>query len=504
MAIVRAVKSGNWSDTTVWNTGALPTSADDVYSNTFTVTIDVSPTVLSIRNGSATGVTLGGGFVLSNGTTITASNGFVYGAGNSGTLLSSTLSAGQSCSIVGSVSYSSTPAPGSVVSHSGAGTINLTGNVSGCVGGNNAIAVANSGSGVVNVTGFITAGNSGSTAVLNSGAGTINLTGSSVGGLQSANSASAVGNSGAGLVNIIGDCQGGTGANVSNSAVFLSSSGTLVINGSCIASANAPAVSVTTITGVAILSGPFITSSNGVNPVYALRWFWQNTTPPATYYQIRSANLAVIRPLYTADSVGGNPAVSNVRSGTVYGPNNELTGTCAVPPAGSVALGVPVDATTGTAALTAANIRDAVGLASANLDTQLAAKPTAAQVRSEMDSNSTKLANLDSTVSSRLAASSYTAPPTAGDIASAVWAASTRTLTTTIANATDIASAVWSAVTRTITGGTVDTLTTSPDVPTAEEIAAEVRTELTPELERVSNTATTQEVADIVEGSLQS
>lgn len=40
MAAVRAVKSGNWSDPTVWNTGTVPTSGDTVYTNTFTVTID--------------------------------------------------------------------------------------------------------------------------------------------------------------------------------------------------------------------------------------------------------------------------------------------------------------------------------------------------------------------------------------------------------------------------------------------------------------------------------
>ena len=40
MAFVRAVKSGNWSDPTVWHTNALPTSGDTVYSNNFTVTID--------------------------------------------------------------------------------------------------------------------------------------------------------------------------------------------------------------------------------------------------------------------------------------------------------------------------------------------------------------------------------------------------------------------------------------------------------------------------------
>ena len=38
--------------------------------------------------------------------------------------------------------------------------------------------------------------------------------------------------------------------------------------------------------------------------------------------------------------------------------------------------------------------------------------PTVAAIRTEMDTNSTKLANLDATVSSRLASSAYTAPPT--------------------------------------------------------------------------------------------
>jgi hypothetical protein len=48
------------------------------------------------------------------------------------------------------------------------------------------------------------------------------------------------------------------------------------------------------------------------------------------------------------------------------------------------------------------------------LASSYAAAPSAAAVRAEMDSNSTKLANLDATVSSRLAAASYTAPNNAG------------------------------------------------------------------------------------------
>jgi hypothetical protein len=360
-------------------------------------------------------------------------------------------------------------------------------------------------------------------------------------------------------------------------ALLNASTGSINQTGSLTPGASAAAVGPGSTTQVTILSGPFLTIASGINPVNAIRWFWANSNVTPTYYQIRTANLATIRPLYTADSVGGNPAVGNVRSGTVYGPASELTGTCAVPGASSVLSGVAVDNTTGTATISAASIRSALGMASANLDTQLAAipttaAPTAAAIRTEMDSNSTKLANLDATVSSR---STYagadtsgtttllsrltstragyldnlsTAPPSASTIATAVWAAGTRTLTTTIASASDVASAVWSAVTRTITGGTVDTLTNAPSVPTPAEISAEVwstttreitggtvdtvtnsspvdneaiatavRSELAPELahldadvssrqqelERLGNVATTQEVGDIVEEAMQ-
>ena len=74
--------------------------------------------------------------------------------------------------------------------------------------------------------------------------------------------------------------------------------------------------------------------------------------------------------------------------------------------------------------------------------------PTVAQIRTEMDSNSTKLANLDAAVSSRLAPS--------GTLA------------------------------------VVTTLTNAPTVPSASTIASQVRTELTTELGRIDAAITTR------------
>ncbi len=72
--------------------------------------------------------------------------------------------------------------------------------------------------------------------------------------------------------------------------------------------------------------------------------------------------------LVPSSSVGDPPAISNVRSGTVYH-FSTLTGTCAVPGAGSVAAGVPVDATVGTAVLTQSQVQTGCNAALAAYDT---------------------------------------------------------------------------------------------------------------------------------------
>jgi hypothetical protein len=70
----------------------------------------------------------------------------------------------------------------------------------------------------------------------------------------------------------------------------------------------------------------------------------------------RDASLNQIT-LVNPSSVVTPPAVTDVRSGVTYNAGN-LTGTCAVPAASSVAAGVAVDNTVGTAVLTQANVWD--------------------------------------------------------------------------------------------------------------------------------------------------
>jgi hypothetical protein len=154
----------------------------------------------------------------------------------------------------------------------------------------------------------------------------------------------------------------------------------------------------------------------------------------------------------------------------------------------------------------------------------------ASAVRTEL----TEISNLDATVSSRLASSAYSAAPTTAQIATAVegsllneadgqavlnaivGAIGNQNLsevslvaavradlernggkldsipTTAAPTAAANATAVWATASKTITGGTVDTLTNSPSVPSAASIAAATRSELAVELARVDSSISTR------------
>jgi hypothetical protein len=166
-----------------------------------------------------------------------------------------------------------------------------------------------------------------------------------------------------------------------------------------------------------------------------------------------------------------------------------------------------------------------------NAPTVPTAAAIATQVRTEL---ATELARVDAAVSTRLASSAYSAAPTTAQIATAVegsllneadgsavlnaivgaigntnlsevsLVAAVRAdlervggkidsiPTTAAPTAAANATAVWATASKTITGGTVDTLTNSPSVPSAASIASATRTELAVELARVDVATSTR------------
>jgi hypothetical protein len=203
----------------------------------------------------------------------------------------------------------------------------------------------------------------------NSAGGVVNIIGNVVGG--SGGGSNGVNNTSNGAVNITGNVTGGSAAIGVNNT----SSGLITIVGNVTAGASQLAVSSTTAT--VRISGSFIYAIDGFAPVYALRIILSTTpTLAKTRYALNGAGTYV--DMFTTDNSFGQASISDVRFGTVYA-SGTLTGIAYIPNAGSVAAGVLVGSggVTGTATLTEANVRAAMGLATANLDTQLAAIPTA-------------------------------------------------------------------------------------------------------------------------------
>jgi hypothetical protein len=105
-------------------------------------------------------------------------------------------------------------------------------------------------------------------------------------------------------------------------------------------------------------------AGNGVVSVQEVEWgdLGASPTSGAIRFTANTSNVALIyvssaakKTLVDANASNVMPAANNVRSGVVYNGGNS-TGTCAVPGAASVLVGVAVDATVGTAAVGSADI----------------------------------------------------------------------------------------------------------------------------------------------------
>lgn len=350
-----AVAAGNFNDTATWSTTAagspgasVPVAGDNAIANNYTVTITANATCDNITNGTTYGGASGGGFVLSNGITLTVLSSVLTG-GTGGTLRLS----GTNSATVTAVSITSANAAGTdCILHSGTGTLTV-----------NSTTIQSNGSSAnssrcINLTAAGTANITAST--ITGGAETVGTAGAILGGASSTitiNAASLIGGSAASspAVNASGGICSITGnllATTSCHAVAVTTTTTLTVVGSVTAANGRNAISGSPTNAIRV-SGSFIFSADGTPPT--TQKLILNTTPTAakTRYALNGSGTYV--DMFTADNTGLAPAVSDVRAGVVYG---SATGTCAVPAAGSVALGVAVDNTVGTAVLTSSAIWD--------------------------------------------------------------------------------------------------------------------------------------------------
>ena len=364
MANYKAVANGNWSNLATWQDNSsgsfvastvLPGAADVVYWNNFTVAINQDVTVLQIRSDSTTGVTAGGGGTVSTSRTINAN---LFHA--TGTLITISAASPSVVNINGNM-------PGTVANNSSRGvvltnncTLNYVGNIKGAditlVNRQDCKAIILATGATINLTGDIFAGTNTSPSTSSSE----NI------GIASANGAT---------INVVGNLDGGTGAR--NRAISGSTNDTITVtgnvyggNGSTLGSLNGILIGATTIscnivgnvssgpnsyginsgsTTPVIITGNLQNYSNGLIAVSVPYLFLNSTN---MQWEFRKLDLTT-NTLYTPGVATGHPATNNVRTGITYGPTNNLTGTCAVPPANAVSVGVPVDNTVGTASLDA-------------------------------------------------------------------------------------------------------------------------------------------------------
>ena len=381
MALRYAVASGNWSNTATWDGGTLPTASDDVFSNGFTVTIDGTFTVLSIRNtlnAAAPVIAAGGQFRFANNGNLTCTAAQAIFAGSTTPVLEMNLASGNTATFNGSVltiasitSYNairlsssgilncngnySIDGTGSrsILSVTSTGTLNIVGDVSstyaGGLTGVNTVSMA--AAGTINITGNVTASTSTqlSSGTISVSSGILNITGNTT-----ANTTTAIYLPGAVTYNQIGNVNA---SNVQPAIFNLTAAATISVTGIITAGTGAPAIysSFALITGYSSgtyvkVSGNVINSTNNMAVVAPRVTIDTNTS--SWLFQISTGGN---RTLYAAGVALGNPATNNVRLGTVYGASNELTGTLIVPSPSNVLQGVGTDATVGTLLMTPAD-----------------------------------------------------------------------------------------------------------------------------------------------------
>jgi hypothetical protein len=391
MALITSAATGNFNAGATWTGGVVPGVGDEARASTgHTVTITANATCDEVSN-AGTGI-----FTLNDGVTLTA-NVTNKSTTTSRNCLQFTAASPATASIVGNIS-AGTVSGATGVLVSGTGTLNVTGNITGGSGasayGLNSGAASN-----VSITGNITGGSASNSFAVFANVGTFTITGNSTGG--TATGAAGIYSNSSSTITVTGIATGGTlGGNLGAGAVN-AGAGNLIVK-RAVANDFGPGNTV----GRVATPGAF-NNSSGILQVEEFEFGTYGMTPvggggirlkkvTGNLVTFPYVDAGAAKTLVDATQ-GQMPAATDVRDGVSYA-SGALTGSCKVPAAASVGFGVPVDNTTGTAALTPASVWDHL----------LTAITTSSTIGTLLKTN------IDATISSRSTAT------TAG-IADAVW-----------------------------------------------------------------------------------
>lgn len=390
MAIRYAFQNGNWSDPLTWDGQvSIPDNGDDVYANGKLVVIDQDIAPNTLRTTTGTGIVVGGQFRVESIDTvreITVTQGIgnvtTTVIGNNAMLLAVSAPTGI-LNINSDVRGGATSSYVAMRTESTcAATININGEVRGGTATSTYGLRMDAIGATVNVAGGVFSG-TGTTSYgvyFLTGTGTLNVGGN-------------VGDTPATSIYVLLAASayitvGGAVWGSSDSALYgITTRGptTLIVNGSVVGGGaassygiyNTNANSIFDLRGPVIAMGscgiystvyctiqargPFYHGTDNVAPIAAPRWAVYADVPTTWYVRNNDAFPATGSVVPLSNAIEGTPEPGDVRKNTAYGAGGSITGTLAVPPADSVASGVPVDDTVGTAAVRLTDIAAITG-----------------------------------------------------------------------------------------------------------------------------------------------
>lgn len=272
MANVYLISSGgNWSNGAVWNTGTIPTAADDVFTNGFSVNVDVSFTVLSLRNTASSPIVSGGFFIFNTAGvtgTVTSSSPLVPGGNN---LVQITATTGTvTLSLGGSVTPRNTTND-VLISYSGNCNFNLSGtNFNGATSSTGPTCISKTSGGLITINGNLNGANGATNgSTLSSNNGNTVVIGNVVGGISPNGLNRAISQS-AGTLTVTGNVTGGQGVTTNQGIVFSGTSLTVtgtILGGTASAAidSSAPINNITGNVTAGTVAAIASTSANIVN-----------------------------------------------------------------------------------------------------------------------------------------------------------------------------------------------------------------------------------------------